>query len=230
VLQPNSRAHADRYRTFVPKWLLPQAPWEELNNGYTTSEMLSSELFGLAQRLSYSGAQLAVWWFPERRVAVEILWRSDRWNLDKLFDGEREYLEQHLEGLSGAELTRRYLLWGAVVRDQLSQTQKLVEKAQTLMLRIHFSPTARILPRCLMGCSKWRDSDEARTLRRWSWKTDSKDFFEWRDVIVEAELFIDELESFVRSLYIYNAVIQPQVIPQQGMPLRQRSAYTFDDA
>jgi len=67
----NSRAHD---RAFVPKWLRPQAPCGEIRDGVATSGMLSNHLSGLIQRLSYSGAKLAVvWWLARGRAHTEML-------------------------------------------------------------------------------------------------------------------------------------------------------------
>ena len=58
-----------------------------------------------------------------------------------------------------------------------------------------------------------------KAVRRWRGKANLKGFFEWRDMIVEAERFIDELEMFFLSLD--GEVAQPLAIRQEAMPVRQ---------
>jgi len=174
------------------------------------------------------GAKLARWWFPERRAAFEASRHKPECYGEYRFDRECEYLEQHCGGLPGAEFTRRYLAWGVVLRDQLSQMEEIVSHDCNLMVTLAYSPTASIMPRCFPGSSKWRDSNEVKAVRRWHGKADLEDFFEWRDMIVEVERFIDELEMFFLSLH--GEVFQPLAVPQKAMPVRQRSAYFFDNA
>jgi len=186
------------------------------------------ELIGLLRRIESSGAQLARWWFPERRAAFEAALLNDSGYSEYYFDSELEHFQEHYGRLPGAELTRRYLVWGVFVRDQLRQTRQLVLQARKSMLTVLDSPTARILPRCFPGSSKWRGSDEVKVLRRWGQKPELKDFFEWRDVIVEAECFTDELEMYFLSLN--GEAVEPLAIPPRAVPVRKRPAYFFDNA
>ena len=67
-----------------------------------------------------------------------------------------------------------------------------------------------------------------KALGRRRGKADLKDVFEWREMIVEAERVIDELEMFFLSLD--SEVARPLAIPQEAMPVRPRSAYFFVNA
>lgn len=142
------------------------------------SDRSLDELIGLLERIESSGAQLAMWWFPERRAAFEASQLNDSGYSDYNFICELEHFQEHYGRLPGAELTCRYLVWGVVLRDQLRRRQQIVEQVRTSMLAVMCAPTARILRRCFPGSSKWRDSNDVKVLGRWGQKQELKDFFE----------------------------------------------------